>query len=149
MVKGISELRARFQAVPRKVRDEVTAEIEKQARQLVSQMRQLNRYGDIRVNWTWGDAPAGALVVGRAFGRDYGRVAATIYAIGPRLADSRVPITLAEVVEFGSKPRRQRSTGRRTGSMPATPYFFPVYRANRSRARGAITRAITRAVKRA
>lgn len=147
----MSELRRRFQAVPEHVRREVTAEIEKQAGQLVAQMQSLNpARGAIRIDWTWGEAPAGALVIGQASGgAGYGRVSATIYAIGPALADSRVPITLAEAFEFGTSQRKQRSTGRRTGSMPAQPYFFPVFRANRSRARGAISRAVTRAVKKA
>lgn len=145
----MSDLRRRFQAVPEIVRREVTAEIEKQAGQMVAQMRALNPSpGDIQIDWTWGDAPAGAIAIGKASGgRSYGRVTVTIYAIGPALAGSRVPITLAEVFEFGTNQRRQRSTGRRTGAVKAQPYFFPVYRANRSRARGAITRAVTRAVK--
>lgn len=148
MVKGIAEVRARFKAVPARVRDEVKAEVERQAGRIVAQMRQLQPYSTIRIGWTWGDAPAGSLVLARSSaGTDFGRVAATIYAIGPLLRDSRVPVTLAEVAEHGTRARRQRTTGRSTGRMPATPYFYPVYRANRRGMRAAISRAVTRAVK--
>ena len=149
MVKGMDALRARFKAVPAVVRDEVTEEIAKQASQIVAQMRLLNPNPAITIGWTWGSAPAGSLVIAQSSGgQDFGRVQATIYATGPNL-QGRVPISLARLFEFGTGQRRQRTTGRRTGAMPAQPYFFPVYRANRQAARAAITRAVTRGVKKA
>jgi HK97 gp10 family phage protein len=55
----------------------------------------------------------------------------------------------ARVVEFGTKePRTVRNyfgkRGRKVtvGAMPPRPFFFPVYRANKRRARGRVTRAM-------
>lgn len=148
MVQGAAELRRRFQALPQHVRSEVTAEIEKQAQGLVAQMNAIKPSPAIKVAWTWGDAPRGAVTLARTRGgRAFGKVAATIYATGIS-SGSEFP-ALATWFEFGTAERVQKTTGRYTGRIAAQPYFFPAYRANKTRIRSAISRAVTRAVKRA
>ena len=135
MVDGVAALHARFAKVPEIVRAEVVAELEKQAEIIVKEIRQLapRDQGDIiaGIGWTWGDAPVGSLKIGKVAGREFGRIAITIYA-GRTDKDF-----YAKYHEFG------------TIKMAARPFFFPVFRANRSRVRGALSRAVTRGVKKA
>ena len=154
MVRGVADLRRRLQRVPKIINDELRAEIAKVANEIVRGMRAANPYPqDIQIAWTWGNAPAGAVTLAQTAGGSTrslsGGMRATIYATSRTLETARVPILLARVVEFGTGPRRQRSTGRYAGVMPAQPFFFPVFRANRSRARGSVARAFRRAVRKA
>lgn len=52
-------------------------------------------------------------------------------------------------LEFGTGPRVQSSTGRRTGKMPAQPHIFPTFRAMRKRIRRKVAGAINKAVRKA
>lgn len=144
MVQGIPRLRARLGRVQANLQREIEAAVAMSANEIVAQMRSLRPDPSIVIGWSWGDAPAGAITVGETKVRNSEGIRATIFATGPFL-QSRIPITLARVFEFGTEMRVQRTTGRRTGVMPAQPYFFPVYRANRGRARGRISRAVRKA----
>lgn len=147
MVQGSAKFKRRMLVeIPRRVRTEVERTLEKAAAEVVREMQLFNPApGDIRIDWTWGAAPDGAVTVGSVAESENSDVRITIYATGPLLPDARVPISLAKIFEFGSRARRQRSTGRFTGTMPASPYFYPVWRANRRRVRSRITRAVRRA----
>lgn len=149
MVNGIENIRRLHKSIPQRVRAEVTAQLETEAQKFVQEANAIKPDEKITIGWTWGSAPAGAITVGKVANREYEKIAITIYAIGPLLEDARVPISLADVFEFGTNPRTQRSTGKFTGSMPASPYFFPTYRANRRRVRANLSRAVSRGFKKA
>ena len=133
-VSGLSEFRRRWLAIPETVRVNVRAELEAIADDLVSQMYSLapQRTGDLAgsIGWTWGDAPGGSVVIGQVGGREYGTMRITIYA-GDR------ETFYARFQEFG------------TVNMPANPFFFPAWRANRRRVRSRISRAIKKAIRQA
>lgn len=124
--------------------------------QIVAQMRLIVPVdqGDLRdsIGWTFGDAPDGALTVGRVKERK-GAIFATIYAggteqtrreqrrdSGTRKSDRGRPGTFetntAILQEFG------------TINMPANPFFFVVWRANRPRVKAGVTRSVRRTIKR-
>lgn len=139
MVQGVAALHARFQAVPKKVRVEVAKQLEKEAEKLVREMRAIapKRSGDLAsaIRWTWGEAPAGSLVLARSRGgQDFGKVAITVYVAAG--GDAVPDAFYARFQEFG------------TIHMPANPFFFPVYRANKRRIRSNLTRAVKRAIQR-
>lgn len=134
MVKGLDRLHARFEAIPKAIRDEVAREMEKQAEALVRDMRTLAPKGRTHhlvesIGWTWGDAPKGSMTIGKVYGKDYGKVAIKIYAGGGAAFYARFQ-------EFG------------TDHMPAHPFFYPAFRANKRKIKSALSRAVTRAVKR-
>lgn len=135
MVKGTAQLHRRFAQIPEIIREEVAAELEKQANLMVRQMKALAPKGSTRklvdsIGWTWGDAPKGTMSVGTIRGHEYGKMKITLYAGGEEAFYARFQ-------EFGTK------------TMPASPFFFPVFRAEKRRVKAALSRAVTRAAKRA
>ena len=134
MVQGLDELNRRWGAVPDRVREAVREAMEKAADSVVADMRKIapkGESGDLArsINWTWGDAPAGSLVIGTATGgRSYGSMVITFYAGGGDAFYARFQ-------EFG------------TVKMAAQPFFFPVWRVWRRRVRSRISRAVTKAMK--
>lgn len=134
-------------AIPQKVKAEVVAQLEKEAEKLVAEMNALKPNRAIIIDWTWGDVPAGAVTLGRVGRTQFEKIAITIYATG--VSNGKPFPGLAGWFEFGTRPRVQKTTGRYTGQIVASPYFFPVYRSNRTRIRGNISRAITRGVRKA
>ena len=135
-VKGLKEFERKFKAVPEQMRRNVAAEMEGIADDIVSQMYSAAPHdtGDLAgsIGWTWGDAPAGALVIGKVGKNEYGAMRITIYeTTGDKDA------FYARFQEFG------------TVNMPANPFFYPVWRANRKRTKSRLTRAVKRAVKEA
>lgn len=133
MVQGLSELKSRWSAIPRRVREAAEGVLEKQAEEVVAMMRRLVPVdqGDLRnsIKWTWGDAPKGALTIGSVGGQEYGTLRITIYAGGTK--DS----FHALFQEFGTR------------NMAANPFFFPAWRAKRRKVRSAITRALNKAIR--
>ena len=131
MVTGVAAMKRRFAKVPQIIKDELQKQIAKEATKIVAEMKSVapRKDGDLikSINWTWGDAPAGSVKIGQAFGNEYGQVVATIY----------VGEFYARFLEFG------------TVKMPASPFFFPVYRANKTRVLANLKRALTRAMKKA
>lgn len=113
--------------------------MEAYAAQIVAEMKLLVpvETGALRdsIGWTWGDPPKGSLAVANVRGRSVSGVFITIYA-GTRdkkLGDQDA--FYARWQEFG------------TQNMPANPFFFVVWRANRRRVRGGINRAVRKALK--
>jgi HK97 gp10 family phage protein len=140
-MQGEAALKASMMAIPQKIRDEVARELEVQAANVVADMKRLVPVstGALRdsIGWTWGDAPKGAITLGTVRGRRYARMAITIYAGTRDKSLGAADAFYARFQEFG------------TVKMTANPFFYPAWRANRKRVKGAITRAVKRAVRKA
>jgi HK97 gp10 family phage protein len=140
-MQGEAALRARFEAIPRKIRDELAREMEAQAAKVVADMKRLVPVdtGALRdsIGWTWGNAPAGSVSIGTVKGRQFGKIAITIFAGTRDKSLGERDAFYAHFVEFGAVKR------------PAQPFFFPAWRANKTRVNAALKRAVNRAVKRA
>jgi HK97 gp10 family phage protein len=132
MVDNLARFNKRWNAIPENVRVNVRAAMEDAANDIVEEMwfRAPHRTGDLAgsIGWTWGDAPAGTLVIGTVGGREYGTMRITIYAGGGDAFYARFQ-------EFG------------TVKMPANPFFFPVWRARRKRIKSRISRAISKGIR--
>jgi HK97 gp10 family phage protein len=147
MVEGTERLRARFKAVPQKIIDEVANALEAEAIKIVAEMKRLVPVGNYSgggalrdsIGWTWGDAPKGSISVGKVRNASdkFGRINITIYAGTRDKSLGNADAFYARFQEFG------------TIKMAANPFFFPAWRANRTRARRAAKRAISKAIKRA
>ncbi len=147
MVEGTERLRARFKAVPQKVIDEVAKVLETQAEKIVGDMKRMAPVGNYpgggalrnSIGWTWGDAPRGAITLGKVRNASdrLGRIAITIYAGTRDKSLGNADAFYARFQEFG------------TVKMAANPFFYPAWRANKTRVKAAITRAVKRAVRKA
>lgn len=141
-------LKAKFRALPKVIEDALRKQVEKEAGKVVAEQQILLAVSPydiakhIEIDWTWGDAPAGSVVIGEVRGRESASIGVTIYA----RARSGSGMSAAWF-EFGTAPRVQETTGRRTGRIMAQPFFFPPWRANRTRVKGNIRAALRRAVK--
>ncbi|MBR9764810.1 MAG: hypothetical protein GYB53_15095 [Rhodobacteraceae bacterium] len=157
MVKGRERFRRKMlHDIPDAIRAEVIKQLEKEAAKVVEAMRRLVpvRTGALfrSIGWTWGAAPAGAVVLGRVAQHEFSRIAITIYAggteatarqqsraSGTRARDQKRPGTFdtdnARFQEFG------------TINMPANPFFFPAWRSERNRVNANLRRAIKRGVR--
>lgn len=148
MVNGVGKVHAQLEAVSADIQLALKVQLEKEAEKLVQAMKSITpilrrpdyrrRAGALRdsIGWTWGDAPAGSIAIAKSSsGAKYGKMAITIYA-GTR--DKKLGAEdafYAHFVEFG------------TQKMVASPFFFPVYRANKKNIRTNLSRAVSRAVK--
>lgn len=139
MVQGLAELEARWSRIPAQVREAAAEALEEVAADIVSQMRAVAPKGATKrvegsINWTWGDAPKGSMVIGtvsaggRKGGNEYASLKITIYAGGGDAFYARFH-------EFG------------TVKMHARPFFYPVWRARKRSAKTKVTRAITKAIR--
>lgn len=128
---SIVNFERRFAQIPRAVRRAVEQELERNAQEIVDEIRRLVpvRSGDLResIGWTWGDAPRGAMVLGKVGNQEFGTLRVTIYAGGGDAFYGRFQ-------EFG------------TVNMPANPFFYPVWRLRRRRTRTRLTRAMRKAI---
>jgi len=133
MVQGLAEFQRRWGAIPDAVRINVRAAMENAAEDLVQEIWQYAPFDEgtlaNSIGWTWGDAPAGTLVLGTASsGKEYGALRITIYVGGGDAFH-------APFIEFG------------TEKMPARPFFFPVWRARRKKIRARIAAAMRKAIR--
>lgn len=133
MVDGLDKFKRRWQAIPKNARKNVRAVMEDQANDIVEEMWARAPMGETlklgaSIGWTWGDAPAGSMVIGTVGGTEHASIRITIYAGGGDAFYARFQ-------EFG------------TLNMPANPFFFPVWRARRRRVTTAISRAISKAIR--
>jgi len=142
MVKGIAQLERRMRAIPDAIVTEVTAQADKETGKLVQEMRGLCTSAEVRAQIE--AVPAEMQIRQRSNGKGYGTIAAKV-RVKP-LTDKRIA-DLPRWLEFGTKGRVQATTGRETGAATASPYFFPVYRANKKRIRANLSRAVLRALK--
>lgn len=133
MVQGLDRLNARFNAIPKRVRDAAEKELERSAAEIVATMKRFasrGRTGKMAdsIGWTWGDVPAGTMKVGSVGGKVYGSLSITIYAGGKEAF-------YATFQEFGTKEMR------------AHPFFFPAWRAHKKKVNARLKRAMTKAIK--
>lgn len=148
MVIGQAELHARFKRIPKLVREELTKILEQEANKVVSEMNALRPIPEIEVAWTWGEAPEGALTIGRVGSREFGKLVVTIYATARSEGHPQGFNALAAWFEFGTAERFHKS-GKYVGEIYAAPYFWPVYRANKKRILARLRRAVNRVMRKA
>jgi len=148
---GLPQLRAAFNRVPEKIRDEVTIQVEREAERLVKQISQQKPVGidgnpidEIEVGWTWGAAPRGSITLGSVANNKFAKVQVTVYARGKPGSGFG-----AAWFEFGTEMRVQKTTGKETGILPAQPFFWPNYRDRRKFIKRNLRAAITRGIKKA
>ncbi|SCX88468.1 HK97-gp10 family putative phage morphogenesis protein [Paracoccus tibetensis] len=145
-IRGLAKLQKKLDRLPGIAKATIRQKMAEAADEIVAMMRSLvpvlkepdarRRAGALRdsIGWTWGQAPKGSMVIAAMKGAGAGGdLTITIYA-GSR-DKSRGPddAFYARWVEFGTK------------NMPAQPYFYVSYRANKRRAgrkiRGAVRKA--------
>lgn len=147
-MRGAREFAAALGRVPKAVESEVRRALEQGAAEAVAIIDALAPPAlKGRTKWVWGRPPRGrrALV---SVGEDGTRLQLTIFVENPAKGgggeDAR-----AHWFEFGTGERVQATTGRRTGRMPATPFFYPGWRLVRNRARARIARAMGKGIRKA
>lgn len=132
-ILGRARLQKKLNALPVFAKQEIRAEMEKQADIIVALAKSLVPVasGALResIGWTWGRAPKGSIVLqtAQALGSE---LSLTIFA-------GNDEAFYARWVEFG------------TVNQPAQPYFYVSYRASRRGAKNAIRRATRKAARRA
>ncbi|APZ53140.1 phage protein, HK97 GP10 family [Salipiger abyssi] len=138
-----------MRAIPLRVRLEVIKQLEKEADKVVKLMRAMapkdTGAGAESIGWTWGDAPKGAITVGKVADNEYDRIAIKIYAGG---GDQ----FYMKFQEFGTKRQKKNSLKSQefgTVDMPANPFFFPVWRAEKRRVKANLRSAVRRGIKKA
>lgn len=135
-MKGQAALHKQLEAIPAALLAELRIVLEREAENLVQEMRRLVpvESGILQesIGWTWGEAPAGRIKIGSVGGKRFGTLSISIYA-GAKNGDDDA--FYSYFVEFG------------TTSATAQPFFFPVYRANRKRIRANLKRGISRVMK--
>lgn len=132
-VEGLDRLKRRWSKIPEAVKINVRAAMEDAADMVVEEMWARAPHGETgrlgaSIGWTWGEAPAGSLVIGTVGGREYGSLRITIYAGGGEAFYARF-------IEFG------------TVQQGARPFFYPVWRARRRSVKSRITRAVSKAIR--
>lgn len=146
MVQGLAEFNRRWSKVPEEVRRAAQAALEKGATELVAEMNRNTPIPEIIVDWTWGKAPAGAMTLGSR-GTEAGETAITIYAIAQTEDYPTGHGGVPGWFEFGTAQRAHKS-GRRTGAITASPFFWPIWRLRRRRVRSRLTWQVNQALKR-
>lgn len=136
-----TRLRKRFEAVPEALRNRSKELLEEEASKIVAQLLALRPLKEIEVGWTWGDAPAGALVIGQVRGNQFGKLVIKIYAVAPKGSGFS-----ARWFEFGTAERFHKS-GKSVGAIAESPFFYPVWRANKRAAKARITRELKKTIR--
>lgn len=130
-VSGIEDMKSRIKRIPAMVQRYGQDAMEKGAQEIVDMMKRLAPVddGDLRdsIGWTWGDAPKGAVAMLKS-APIAGNLRITIYAGNSKAYYARW-------VEFG------------TQKMAAHPYFFPSYRALRTRTKRRLATAVRKGLK--
>jgi len=145
-VLGLTRLNRKLKAMPEAAKAEIAKAMEQSAKEIVALAKSLAPVddGDLRdsIGWTWGAAPQGAVTLGKVKASG-GNLVITVYAGG---GDA----FYARFVEFGTAPHLNdgRFAGSEHPGTAAQPFFYPSWRAGRKRAKGRVTRAITKAAKR-
>ncbi|KKB81019.1 HK97 family phage protein [Devosia soli] len=146
-VFGLDRLKRKLKRFPAVVEAEIKAAIEQSANEIVALAKSLvpTDSGDLRnsIAWTYGDAPQGAIILGKVKSSSSGNLRITVFAGGP-------DAYYARFIEFGTAPHLNggRFAGSKNPGTAAQPFFYPAYRASRKRARGRVTRAVNKAAKR-
>lgn len=143
MVEGVAQLtRNMTKVIPARVRQAARSAMEQGAEEIVAMMRRLVPVdqGDLRdsIGWTWGEAPAGAMIIGTVGSRDYKTMRITIFA-----GNKKTIVTNERGIEFQNA--RLQEFG--TQAMEANPFFFVAWRTMKKRVRSRISRNVRAAIK--
>ena len=143
MVEGVAALQARLtKQVPEVVQQAMRVSMEQGAEETVQMMRRLVpvKEGDLRdsIGWTWGDAPAGSMILGTVQGRTYKTMRILIYA-----GNEKTIVTNERGVQFQNA--RLQEFG--TQAMEANPFFFTSWRTMKKRVKSRISRNVRKAIK--
>jgi HK97 gp10 family phage protein len=144
-VEGIDRLNRKLARLPAAVQRRIRQAMEQGADEIVAMMKSLvaKDSGDLArsIGWTWGKAPKGALTVARVTQTGTENTL-TIYA-------GNAEAFYARFVEFGTAAHTAGGlyAGATIPAIPASPFFYVSFRANRRRVKGRITRAINKAAK--
>lgn len=144
-IEGLDRLNRKLAALPGVAQKRIREAMEQGADEIVSMMKSLcpTDSGDLRdsIAWTWGRAPKGAMTLAKVTQTGTENTL-TIYAGNSEAWYSRF-------VEFGTAAHTAGGifAGATIPAIPASPFFFVSYRANRRRVKGRITRAINKAAK--
>lgn len=139
-IEGLDRVTRRIALIPQKAMEALAEQMEKNATELVAEMKRLVPHQSGRleasIGWTWGDAPKGSMTLGtvgggRRKGAGFAVMRITIYAGGRGKKDP----FWAWFQEFG------------TSKMAANPFFYPTYRAKKTAIKSSATRAFKKAVK--
>lgn len=132
---GLAKLQRKLERMPAIAKDNIRAEMEKAANEIVAMMKSLapvlkepdprRRAGALRdsIGWTWGKAPKYSSVVAAVKSSIGGDLTLTIYA-------GNSEVRYAHLLEFG------------TYKMSAQPFFYVSWRANRRSARRRVRKAV-------
>lgn len=147
-VQGLDRLNRKLKALPKAAEEEISKAMEESANEIVALAKSLApvESGDLQmsIGWTWGDAPKGSMVLGKvkSKGLGTGNLQITVFAgVGDAF--------YARFIEFGTSSHENKGKfdGSQHPGTSAQPFFYPAYRAARKRAKGRVTRAITRSAK--
>ncbi|PDS97521.1 hypothetical protein CO659_12715 [Rhizobium sp. S9] len=144
-IKGLKELQRKLDRLPQVAKERIREAMEQGAGEIVTMMRSLvpTDSGDLRdsIAWTWGRAPKGAMTLGKVQSVG-GDLTITVYA-------GNATAYYARFVEFGTASHTAggKFAGATIPAIPASPFFFVSYRANRKKVKSRITRAINKAAK--
>lgn len=144
-IQNLKRLQKKLNRLPQVVKARIRAAMEQGAEEIVALAKSLvpTDTGALRdsIGWTWGRAPKGAITLGKieATGGD---LTITIYA-------GNSEAFWARWVEFGTASHTAggKFEGATIPAVPASPFFYVSYRANRKRVKSRVTRAINKAAK--
>lgn len=144
-VKGMKELQRKLDRLPQVAKTRIREAMEQGAQEIVDLAKSLVPVdtGSLRdsIGWTYGRAPKGALAIGKVESLG-GDLTITIYA-------GNSQAFWARWVEFGTASHTAggKFEGATIPAIPASPFFYVSYRANRKKVKSRITRAINKAAK--
>lgn len=144
-IKGLKELQRKLDRMPRVAKARIRQAMEQGADDIVNLAKSLVAVdtGALKesIGWTWGRAPKGAMTLGKIESTG-GDLTITVYA-------GNSEAFWARWVEFGTAAHTAggKFEGATIPAIPASPFFFVSYRANRRKVKGRITRAINKAAK--
>ncbi|SMF53276.1 phage protein, HK97 gp10 family [Xaviernesmea oryzae] len=144
-IQNLKRLQKKLDRLPAVVKARIREAMEQGAEEIVALAKSLVPVdsGALKnsIGWTWGRAPRGAMTLGtvQSVGGD---LTITIYA-------GDADAWYARFVEFGTKAHTAGGMfeGATIPAIPASPFFFVSFRANRKRVKSRITRAINKAAK--
>jgi HK97 gp10 family phage protein len=147
-VAGLDKLLKKLKALPPAFEKAAKTALGEAAQDIVDTMKRLVPVdsGDLRdsIDWTFGSAPKGALVLKSASVQANGRkIAVTIFA-------GNAEAFYARWVEFGTKPHAAGGMfkGALNPGTTAHPFFYPAYRLKKKKAKARISRQLNQEAKR-
>lgn len=143
MVEGVAQLtRNLTNVIPARVQQAARTAMEQGAEEIVAMMKRLVPVdqGDLRdsIGWTWGNAPAGSMIIGTMGNRDYKTMRITIFA-----GNEKTIVTNERGIEFQNARLQEFGTQR----MSANPFFFVSWRTMKKRVRSRIARNVRTAIR--